>query len=247
MPMGVALWLHLAWGLVCVWVWLLLSGRGSQRMRLTIAALLLVWSMWPSDYSPTYWLGLAFQSPSASTAALCLASIWQRITPGPDGNRHSQVSVPVPSVKTAAAQPQGFGSTNVQSLGRGIQAAGQPALVLTAALGWAGGWLLLLDSFAMLPVALYELGFSVAAIALVLSALFLVLIAALRLGQSVQQLCLFGALALAVLAVFVLFRLPTGNLFDALLDPLLWLGLNLWWARRAFLGIRVLATPTIRA
>jgi hypothetical protein len=37
-----------------------------------------------------------------------------------------------------------------------------------------------------------------------------------------------------VLAVFVLLRLPTGNLWDALLDPWLWVALHVLALRRVF-------------
>jgi hypothetical protein len=41
--------------------------------------------------------------------------------------------------------------------------------------------------------------------------------------------------AVAVLAVYVLLRLPTGNVWDALLDPFVWLALHvqLWRTWRA--------------
>ena len=39
-----------------------------------------------------------------------------------------------------------------------------------------------------------------------------------------------AATAAVVLLLFVLTRWPSGNLWDALLDPLLWLGLQVRWA-----------------
>ena len=46
-----------------------------------------------------------------------------------------------------------------------------------------------------------------------------------------------GILAVCGTALFVTLRLPTGNLWDALLDPLLWvvlhwMGLRWLWARK---------------
>jgi hypothetical protein len=82
------------------------------------------------------------------------------------------------------------------------------------------GWLLLLDTLAQLPVALYALGFGVPALAVVALVSFLPLLqtdAAKRVSTWLAP--------LAVL-LFVLLRLPTGNVWDAVLDPWLWLGLH---------------------
>ncbi len=82
------------------------------------------------------------------------------------------------------------------------------------------GWILLLDTLALLPVSVYAWGFaaSTVAVAVVTAALYW-----LRQGSRAS------ALPLAVLAFFVLTRLPSGNLWDALLDPLLWLVLQAGW------------------
>lgn len=84
------------------------------------------------------------------------------------------------------------------------------------------GWLLMLDTFALLPWQLYALGFS----ALVPAMLVLLILApwALRScakGPSSQALCL-----LAAVLAFAALRLPSGNVWDAVLDPWLWLGLQ---------------------
>jgi len=100
-------------------------------------------------------------------------------------------------------------------------------------LGVLLGWGLLLDTLAWFPVSIYAWGFGSMALALVLTmATLLWLLSGSR----------TAALLLAVLAVFVLTRAPTGNLWDALLDPLLWVALQLgylltvarryWRARR---------------
>ena len=99
--------------------------------------------------------------------------------------------------------------------------------------GWAVvavllGWLLLLDSFAWWPVALYPLGFGVG--------VWLALLAVLGVpwawhGGPWRQHAgsvLWGL----VLLVFTLLRLPSGNVWDAVLDPWLWLlahGVAAWW------------------
>jgi hypothetical protein len=87
-------------------------------------------------------------------------------------------------------------------------------------LGAVLGWVLLLDTLAWFPVSVYAWGFGSAAVALVLAtATLLWLLSGSR----------ASALLLAVLALFVLTRAPTGNLWDALLDPLLWFALQLGW------------------
>jgi hypothetical protein len=90
--------------------------------------------------------------------------------------------------------------------------------------GWAVaalllGWLLLLDTLAWWPVALYPLGFGVGA--------WLALLAVLGVpwawhGGPVRLHAGHMLLGL-VLLVFALLRLPSGNVWDAVLDPWLWL------------------------
>ncbi len=84
------------------------------------------------------------------------------------------------------------------------------------------GWLLLLDTFAVWPVSLYALGFSpvaLGAVALLMGLPWLLRGSAASRGPLL--LCLGG------LSTYALLRLPTGNLWDALLDPWLWGGLHL--------------------
>ncbi len=105
---------------------------------------------------------------------------------------------------------------------RGVPVVARPgkpmiALVLAAL---AVGWLLLLDTLAQLPVALYALGFDAPAVAVVA---LVTLLPLLRAGAA-QRVSTWLA-PLAVL-LFVLLRLPTGNVWDAVLDPWLWLGLH---------------------
>jgi hypothetical protein len=108
-----------------------------------------------------------------------------------------------------------------------------PGVALNGALSWLAGlgivlgWVLLLDTLAWWPLSVYAWGFSAAAVGGV------ALAAVLLWGISGQAVC---ALPLGVLALFVLTRLPTGNVWDALLDPWLWVALQggwlLTWLRR---------------
>lgn len=96
--------------------------------------------------------------------------------------------------------------------------------------GWVGagvvlGYLLLLDTFALLPVQLYAWGFSTVAVLVALAA---ALLPWLVLGQAASRSGMASWLLPSVVLTFVLCRLPTGNLWDALLDPWLWVGLQ--WA-----------------
>lgn len=95
-------------------------------------------------------------------------------------------------------------------------------------LGLAGvvlGWLLLLDMLALLPFTFYAWGFSTAGLAglAVLGSLPWVL------WSTAPAARLVSFLSLLVLTLFVLTRLPDGNLWDALIDPLLWVVLQLAW------------------
>ena len=93
-------------------------------------------------------------------------------------------------------------------------------------LGVGLGWLLLLDTLAWWPVSVYAWGFSPAAVA--------GLALAVALGWAIaggahknQALGLVWGLPALVLALFVVTRWPSGNVWDALLDPWLWVGLQL--------------------
>lgn len=87
------------------------------------------------------------------------------------------------------------------------------------------GWLLFLDSFAVWPVSLYRWGFGPLAVATV------AVLACLPWLTSNTRPVGAGTPGLVLIAVtlFVLTRLPGGNLWDALIDPWLWLALHVAW------------------
>jgi hypothetical protein len=180
------LWLPLGWAVVLAALVVLASVRCTRHRGVVWGLPLLValWTLWPGEWSPAYWLGLAFQAPSAM---LVLLSAWL----GGGALRGTRMAAPPPS--------------------------GAMALVVAAVvLGWA----LLLDSFAQLPVALYGLGFASPALAVVA---LLSLLPLLQAGAATRMSTWLAPLALLL---FVLLRLPTGNVWDAVLDPWLWLGLQ---------------------
>lgn len=89
------------------------------------------------------------------------------------------------------------------------------------------GWVLLLDTFAWWPLSLYAWGFGPQALGWVaLVSLLPMVVGGWRLSPGVW------AVPLALL-LFVALRLPTGNVWDAVLDPWLWLVAHGMLLRRA--------------
>jgi len=120
--------------------------------------------------------------------------------------------------------------------GRQPRFAMRPGLALGLA---AIGLLLYLDTFGVLALGLYYGGFSpVAAPLLACAAAVGFAVNAWR-GHAAAP----SAAMLMALLLFSVLRLPTGNLWDALLDPLLWswaLGSTIVAARRRLAGRRAL-------
>jgi hypothetical protein len=83
------------------------------------------------------------------------------------------------------------------------------------------GYALLLDAFAVLPLHVYAWGFSPV---LLVALLLLSLLPWVAGGKAP---CPWGWVAPCALVLFAATRLPTGNLWDALLDPWLWLALHI--------------------
>ncbi|MEN9472557.1 MAG: hypothetical protein RLZZ495_646 [Pseudomonadota bacterium] len=163
-----SLWyLYLGWGVIFASLAWITTRKSPAPIAVALwVGLPLIFSV--PEYSPAYWLGLAFQSPSLVSVALCACLI----------------------------APCRF-------------APRQPLVLATIASGI--GWILLLDSFAVWPIEIYTLGFQ-AGIAggIVLLALLI----------SLEPATIMLA---SGLVLYVVLRLPTGNVWDAVLDPLLWL------------------------
>jgi hypothetical protein len=190
---------RLSWGLVLAGLGLLLLRRCWLRSprwaQLGWVGLMLVIVCLPGQWTPSFWLGLAFQSPSVMTTALLvwvsLLLLWPDVFHRPD---------PV----------------QVQALWR----LNLGAVVL--------GWVLLLDTFALWPMSLYSFGFSPAAV-LVLA---LCAVVPWVMGQAQQTWRVPMLMLGGVLMVHVVLRLPTGNVWDAFLDPWLWVTLQVAWLAR---------------
>jgi hypothetical protein len=194
---GMQIWLRLGWGVVlaCAVAWPVKSW--SARWRVALAATAALWCWIAGPYSPTHWLGLAFQAPSISSVLLCGLIVWEQFFP--------------PESASAQANPY----TQRRSL-------------IVAGLAVVLGWLLLLDSLAMLPFSVYAWGFGPAAIGLTMVVLCVPWVCARR--ETARDAAVW--VAPIALVLFVILRLPSGNLWDALLDPWLWAGLNVYVIRR---------------
>jgi hypothetical protein len=167
-------------------------------VRWVSALALAAWACVPGEWSPTFWLGLAFQSPSVLGCLLCLYGLER------SGN-------------ASAAQTGAY--VLAYSGGRSAAVSQSRFLTLFAWAGVALGYLLLLDTLALLPLQIYAWGFGSVALLAALAVVLLPWVAGVR-----------GALVWAAplsLLLFALTRLPSGNMWDALLDPITWVGLHL--------------------
>jgi len=208
-------WLrHAAWSLVLAAVVLLLGARrGDERAGGRIgllAGLLAAWAWVPGEWGLAYWLGLAFQIPSVLS---CVLALWVL------ARAFALRARPVPEARGA--------------MGHGVADGRQDGLRAWAAVyvgaGVLLGWILLLDTFALLPVPVYAWGFGSAAFLLVCALALLPWVVA---GAGAWRASGVWQVAAAI-ALFGLWRWPSGNVWDALLDPWLWLVLNGYALRAA--------------
>jgi hypothetical protein len=192
---------RLSWGVVLasLGLWLLHRRQPRWTQRAWVG-LMLVWACLPDQWGPSFWLGLAFQSPSVMTTALLLWTslclLWPDVVYRPN-----------------PAQRQALWRLSLV------------AVVL--------GWALLLDTFALWPISLYAWGFS----PIIIMLLTLCGIAPWVIGRTPSAWGMPLVLLGSVLSVHVVLRLPTGNVWDALLDPWLWAALQVAWLPR---GLRVI-------
>lgn len=185
-------WLRLGWGLVLAA--LLLSALGL---------------LWRRRAGAAWGAGLA----RAVTAAVLL---WCVLPGEGSASFWLGLAFQAPSLGTAAVAVLVLLRQGV--LGP-VGAAGA-GVVLVQARGWAWvgvvlGWVLLLDSFAVWPVYLYPSGFSAGSVVVLLALALLPW--AWQGGSWRRQRAALGWVAL--LGLFVLTRWPSGNAWDALLDP----------------------------
>ncbi len=180
-------YLDLAWGLVMsAFILAAIPRRRSVLNKTLVAGLTLLSCQLPGIWAPSYWLGLAFQAPSISSALLAAWFVQRKLRAQDDEQW----------VK--------------------------PAVLWLAGLGAILGWLLLLDTLALLPWSLFTMGFS----ALTPGLLMLLALCPWMLSRAMDRDLAWAAFLLAVMCIFIVLRLPNGNFWNALLDPWLWLGLN---------------------
>lgn len=192
--------LALGWALVLATLGAGLARKQPLHVRRSVAAVLGLWALLPGPLTPDFWLGLAFHAPSLTAMLLCG---WYL---------HGWVGMPAATAKPAA-RSAALATTATQTAGAGV-------LLLIAVLT---GYALLLDTFAVLPLQIYRWGFSTW---LLLVLLALGLLPWLLRGKPGGATFPARWLVPASLLLFAVTRLPTGNLWDALLDPLLWLWLQ---------------------
>lgn len=198
LPVGwvMRLGLTVGWAMVLATLGASLAARWPIGARRTLVAALVLWTLVPGPVSPDYWLGLAFHAPSLSAMLICFGLLHHHL---------------FPAVATAARPSSGT-----------VNEVPTFPWVHGSLLFWAVlmGVLLLLDSFAMLPIQIYAWGFSPLVL---LGLLVLSLLPGVLCGFSFARNTPEVWFAPSVLLVFAATRLPTGNVWDALLDPWLWL------------------------
>ena len=166
--------------------------------RRIVALLIALLCLLPNEWSPSWWLGLAFQTPSLTLQGLCGLYLYQHLKIQP------ATTIPLPESTTTTGE------------------APWPLSLLLVAI--ISGWVLALDTFALFDIALYAIGFTpYAVLAALFFACLLQLISA-RSGhaQNTRHYRELAAIVLIATLVHLLLRLPTGNVWDALLDPWLW-------------------------
>jgi hypothetical protein len=187
---------HLGWAclLSAFTLFFLRSTPVGWRFGLGLCAFII--SILPTQWGATYWLGLAFQTPSLVAQGLCLLYIgraWRhRYQP------HTEAVI--------------FG-----------EHARWPVSVLLCTI--ALGWLLALDTFAMLPIELFALGYAptTALLGLAMAGFFWLLAGRDTRPATAQKKRDIAIVLVASVAIHLLTRLPDGNVWNALMDPWLWL------------------------
>ena len=211
-----SIYARLAWGVVLAAVlvaasmrWSSRRGPPARRTLLMLGGLALAVMWLPGPASPAFWLGLVFSYPSVMLVACCAVNVglfWGRSGMPPNA---SGDSAPAPAAASAPAL----------------------SAPLAAALA-IGGIVLYADAAGWLALQIYARGFETPfapVAALVIGALG---VWGIRSPTGRPT----GVVLLACAMAFTFARLPSGNLFDALLDPMMWcwavgVSLRAWRAR----------------
>lgn len=185
---------HLGWALTLSALAFFAFRSAPQTLRFSLGLAIFSISIVPTTWSLAHWLGLAYQTPSLVTQGLSLLYLFHIWR-----ERNAASLAPAPA------------STNWP----------RAVLLLALALGWA----LALDTFAILPVQLYALGYSStgALFGLIVATSFWGLARYQASQQGKQQVSALAVILLIAVAIHALTRLPSGNVWDAMLDPWLWI------------------------
>ncbi len=212
---------HLGWALVLGAMSVFALRPFPLALRWAGFLLVLLACLIPGDFGATWWLGLAFQTPSLSLQGiglLYLIRAWKM--------RHAD---PVATV-TAGAYARWPNSL----------------LWITV----IAGWVLALDTFAAFDFMIYSIGFSplAALVVLLVAALLWLLSARTGHGPQTQKQRDVAVILVVAMAMHLLTRLPSGNAWDAMLDPWLWLGAQVMLLSRAMVWLALLVRiPAQRA
>lgn len=210
--------LHVGWALVLGAISAFSLRPFPKKLRISVVAFVMLICMTNAEWSPSWWLGLAFQTPSLTMqgiALLYLLRMWRMRE--------------VPPADT-------LGTAAYARLPNGL-------LLIASVIGW----LYALDTFAAFDVQLYAIGFTpYAVLASLLFAAMLKLLAQ-RSGNAIhmQRHHDLAMIILGAMAIHVLTRLPTGNAWDALMDPWLWLSAQALLLSRAMVWLSLAARVRI--
>ena len=190
--------MHLGWALTLGAGAVFLLRTANATTRRIVALLVATLCLLPNEWSPSWWLGLAFQTPSLTLQGLCGLYLYQ----------HLKVQAGTTMPLTDSTTPP-------------VQSRWPLSLLLVTIIA---GWVFALDTFALFDIALYAIGFTpYATLAALFFACLLQLISARsRHAQAARHYRELAAIVLIATLVHLLLRLPTGNVWDALLDPWLW-------------------------
>jgi len=194
LPSTLMSWLgmRVSWAIVLANIVLQFSHSQTVGVRRWIVLLAVIYAIVPGPVSITYWLGLAFQSPSIASVLLSLVFLSKDLLLTKDGGRDEESKLKV--------------WINIQA-----------AILIVV------GYLLLLDTFAILPFQMYRFGFGqVPLLAIALIAFINLFICRKKYSSSKAN----GVLIVVGVFIFAATRLPTGNIWDAILDPWLWIFLQ---------------------
>jgi hypothetical protein len=226
------------WGMVLAGLGLAimhrLAPRTTLRLRVGLAIFLVIWCLLPGDLSPVFWLCLAFQSPSFVGMLLGLGLLLRSLAPFHETGGAPAQPLPAQHATTDVASSPPVQLDVVQE-GAALEGV---AMWGVAFAGVLLGYALVLDTFALFPVQWYAWGFGPLAVAVVAAVALLPFAFPGFAGKPPRA---AWVLPVAV-ALFVLTRLPSGNVWDAVLDPFTWLALQVYLLRSMFTALRRSAT-----